>query len=85
LIEDPALHVWRHIDLHQHEVAAADDNSTMIHDLPDEIMGLCHSYLGVGHFGFTDPVCKKFKEVYLATNVSINNKFTNGESVFSSI
>lgn len=93
MIEDPDLYLkMRQIDLYQNEVpvAAADDNSTTIttttiHGLPDEILGICHSYLGVGHFGFIAPVCKKFKAVYLANTVSVNNKFTNGESITSSI
>jgi len=38
---------------------------TVLH-LPDELLGLSHSFLGDGDFGFIAPVCKRFKTVYLA-------------------
>ena len=77
----------RQIDLHQNEVAAADDNCTTISTttiLTVKILGLCHSHLGVGHF-YSLLRFETFKAVYLANNISVNNKFTNGESITSSI
>ena len=51
--------------------------------LPNEILGICHNFLGPGHFVFIAPVCKRFKTVYL-THVS-DEKITTGESCTSSI
>jgi len=51
--------------------------------LPDEMMGLSQSFLGVGHFGFIAPVCKRFKTTYLA-RVS-DEMITNMGSIISSI
>ena len=46
-----------------------DDNDTIcvytVLHLPDELLGLSHSFLGVGDFGIIAPVCKKFKSTYL--------------------
>jgi len=36
---------------------------TVLH-LPDELLGLSHSYLGDREFGFIAPVCKRFKSTY---------------------
>jgi len=55
---------------------------TILH-LPNEILGICHNFLGPGHFVFIAPVCKRFKTVYL-TYVS-DEMITTGESSTSSI
>lgn len=61
----------------------APGNSSTIHDLPNEVLGLCLSFLGAGHFLFAALVCKLFKNTYLAC-VSESN-ITCGKSITSSI
>jgi len=51
--------------------------------LPDELLGLSHSFLGDGEFGFIAPVCKRFKSTYL--NRVSDKKITSVESATSSI
>jgi len=46
--------------------ALTTDYTSTIYNLPLDILGLCHSFLGVGHFGFIAPVCKSFKKAYLS-------------------
>lgn len=65
------------------ERAERADTAYTILYLPNEILGICHNFLGPGHFVFIAPVCKRFKTVYL-THVS-DEKITTGESCTSSI
>ena len=55
---------------------------TVLH-LPNELLGLTHSFLGDGEFGFIAPVCKRFKSTYL-DHVS-DKKTTTVESATCSI
>ena len=65
------------------EPAAPTTDYTTIYNLPLDILGLCHSFLGVGHFAFIAPVCKIFKQAYLSNPG--HDKVTSGESITSSI
>ena len=55
---------------------------TVLH-LSDELLGLFHSFLGDGEFGFIAPVCQRFKSTYL-DHVS-DKKITTVERASSSI
>jgi hypothetical protein len=65
------------------EPAAPTADYTTIYNLSLDILGLCHSFLGVGHFGFIAPACKIFKQAYLSNPG--HDKVTSGESITSSI
>jgi len=60
------------------------DNSTYtILYLSNDILGLCLTFLGTGHFAFIALVCTRFKSAYL-DNVG-DKKITSGASYTSSI
>ena len=71
------------IDLQQHEVAAeADNHMKTMHDLNDDLLRLCHSLLGIGHFRYFT-ACKIFLEANLSG--ASDMKITSMESVTSSV
>ena len=71
------------IDLQQHEVAAeADNHMKTMHDLNDDLLRLCHSLLGIGHFRYCI-ACKIFLEANLSG--ASDMKITSIESVTSSV
>ena len=71
------------IDLQQNEVAAAADNHVKtIYDLNDDLLRLCHSLLGIGHFRYFT-ACKIFLEANLSG--ASDMKITSMESVISSV
>ena len=57
--------------------------TTKIYDLNADILGLCHSLLGVGHYRYVAMACKILQKGNLAVND--NKKITSMEVVTSSI
>ena len=57
--------------------------TTKIYDLNADILGLCHSLLGVGHYRYAAMACKMLHKGNLAVND--NKKITSMEVVTSSI
>ena len=57
--------------------------TTKIYDLNTDILGLCHSLLGVGHYRYVAMACKILQKGNLAVND--NKKITSMEVVTSSI
>jgi hypothetical protein len=57
--------------------------TTKIYDLNTDLLGLCHSFLGVGHYRYAAMACKMLCKGNLAVND--NKKITSMEVVTSSI
>jgi hypothetical protein len=91
--DSPRPRQRRRIALQQNEGAQpaapeADNNhNTTIHNLNDDLLGLCRSFLGVGHYRYCDIACKMILQASqrFAVDDSSYRKITTGESVTSSV